>query len=275
MLLLDWIDLRQPERTLFLRSPLSKSAGGSALFNTQEAEVFPARRTREQFEKYFVPGFTILLFLAQAAAGWWLWRGLNQAPAPTAGGNALMLASVQGLGALLLFMLGKYVSGVVRLEQNRLLRPVAGYLLLNAYLFAVVVGTAIATQLEYPKVDLIVARILSGVICLVAAETLIGLVMEAYRPRVKGREVRLLFDSRLVGVLSQPEGVVTTLAHALDYQFGFNVSETWFYRFLEKSLAAIIILQVALLLLSTTFVIIDPGEQALLERCGQPVATRP
>ena len=26
---LDWIDLRQPERTLFLRAPLSKSAGGS------------------------------------------------------------------------------------------------------------------------------------------------------------------------------------------------------------------------------------------------------
>ncbi len=26
---LDWIDLRQPERTLFLRAPLSKSAGGT------------------------------------------------------------------------------------------------------------------------------------------------------------------------------------------------------------------------------------------------------
>ena len=26
---LDWIDLRQPERTLFLRAPLSKAAGGT------------------------------------------------------------------------------------------------------------------------------------------------------------------------------------------------------------------------------------------------------
>ncbi len=63
----------------------------------------------------------------------------------------------------------------------------------------------------------------------------------------------------------------TTAAHALDYQFGFKVSETWFYRMLERALGWMILAQFAALLLSTCFVMIQPGDQALLERFGKPV----
>ena len=71
---------------------------------------------------------------------------------------------------------------------------------------------------------------LCGLLGLVALETLIQLVLEIYRPRVKGKIERPLYESRLVGLLGQPEGLITTAAQALDYQFGFKVSETWFYR---------------------------------------------
>ena len=54
---------------------------------------------------------------------------------------------------------------------------------------------------------------------------------------MKGRITRALYDSRLVGVLAQPEGLVATAAQTLDYQFGFKVSETWFYQFLQRSIA--------------------------------------
>jgi len=64
-----------------------------------------------------------------------------------------------------------------------------------------------------------------------AAETLISLVLEIYRPRVKGRIGPPLYESRTIGLLGQPEGIVSTVAHTLDYQFGFKVSETWFYSF--------------------------------------------
>ena len=272
----SWFQMRLEERERLEKmefDELTKSPASSTLFNTGEAESFQARRTREQFEKFFVPGFTVVFLLLQAFACWWVWHWLAKSPG-TPMQQPMLIMAVFGLFALLLFMLGKYVSGIVRLENNRLLRPSAGYLLLNAYLCAAVVGAAICAQTEFPRVDLFAARVLCGVLALIAAETLIALVMEIYRPRVKGKEVRLLYDSRLVGLLSQPEGVVTTMAHALDYQFGFKVSETWFYRFLEKALAWIILLQLAILLLSTTFVMIDPGEQALLERFGRPVAGR-
>ena len=106
---------------------------------------------------------------------------------------------------------------------------------------------------------------------LIAIETLLTLLLEVYRVRMRGGEARLLYDSRLVGLLGQPEAVFTTAAHALDYQFGFKVSETWFYRMLEKALGWMILAQFGALILSTCFVIIEPGDQALLERFGKPV----
>jgi modulator of FtsH protease HflK len=104
---------------------------------------------------------------------------------------------------------------------------------------------------------------------------LISLIMEIYRPRVRGQRTRVLYESRLIGLLGQPTGLITTAAQALDYQFGFKVSETWFYRFLEKAFSWIILLQLGALFFSTTFVIVEPAEQALLERFGRPVAGRP
>jgi hypothetical protein len=94
----------------------------------------------------------------------------------------------------------------------------------------------------------------------------VGLVLEIYRVRLKGKEARLLYDSRLVGLLGQPEALITTAAHALDYQFGFKVSETWFYRFLEKALAWLVLAQLGILVLSSCIAVIPPGEKALLER---------
>ncbi|MCX6906033.1 MAG: SPFH domain-containing protein [Verrucomicrobia bacterium] len=252
---------------------LAKSASpGSSLF-TQEAEAIPARRTREQFEKYVVPCFTVLLLAAEAAGALFFWRWVGQPARLPLQGHTVVMA-VCGLFALLLFMSGKYVSGIVRLEHNRLLRPSAGFLLLNAYLCVTIAATTAAEWAEFSKVDLWVARLLCGMLSLISLETLLGLVFEMYRPRVKGREARLLYDSRLVGLLSQPESLVSTMAHALDYQFGFKVSETWFYRSLEKALAWVVLAQLGILVLSTTFVMIEPGEQALLERLGRPVAGR-
>ena len=113
-----------------------------------------------------------------------------------------------------------------------------------------------------------------ALLALIAIETLINLLLEMYRPRVKGKIGRPLYDSRLVGLLGQPEGLITTAAQALDYQFGFKVSETWFYRFFERALGWLLLLQAGALLLSTAIVFIDAGEQGLLERFGKPVAGR-
>ncbi|HVV02142.1 MAG TPA: protease modulator HflK [Verrucomicrobiae bacterium] len=254
---------------------LAKGHSQTAMFESSDSEVFPARRSREQFERFFVPLFTAVLCLLEAAGAYLIWRWLSQ-PATVANiKDASMGLSLFALFALVLFLLGKFSATIARLQNHRLLRPGASYLLLGAYLCAAVSAGLVCVWAGTPKADFYLAHALCIVLALIAAETLITLVLEIYRPRVAGKIERPLYESRLVGLLGQPEGLITTAAQALDYQFGFKVSETWFYRlFVEKALAWLVILQLGVLFLSTGVVFIDAGEQGLLERFGKPVAGR-
>jgi modulator of FtsH protease HflK len=273
--LVSYFQMRLAERERLERleyDELTRAPSASALFNKEQGAALPARRAREQFEKFFVPGFTIVLMLAEAAGAFLLWQWLVK---PAARVQQPIFALIFfGLFFLILFILGRFSVTLVRLEKQRLLQPIASQVLTNGYLCAIVAVTMGLVYFGVERLDLYVARALALLLGIVAVETLLTLLLEIYRPRVKGREVRLLYDSRVVGLLSQPESLFTTAAHALDYQFGFKVSDTWFFQFLQRAFAWIVIGQFAFLLLSTTFVVIETGEQALLERFGKPVADR-
>jgi regulator of protease activity HflC (stomatin/prohibitin superfamily) len=271
--LLTYFHLGLLEREQFEKmemEELSKSRGSESLFTTAGADTFPARRSREQFERFFIPTFTAVLCLLQAAGAYWPWKMLEAMP-PIITDRATLGMALLGLMALLLFLLGKYSSGLARLQGVKLLRPGSAYMLLSAYASFTAVVTIALVWGKVPRADLFVARVLCVISGLAAVETLLSLILEGYRVRVQGRETRLLYDSRLVGLLGQPEAIITTAAQALDYQFGFKVSETWFYRFLEKALGWMVLAQFGALALSSCFVIIQPGDRALLERCGKPV----
>ncbi len=249
---------------------LSKSRGSESLFSTAGGDTFPAKRSREQFERFFIPSFVAILFVLEALGAWLAWQKLPGIP-PLIKDRATLSMSFLGLMGMILFLLGKYSSGLARLKGIKLLRPSSAYMLLSAYSCLIVIGTIAAYLSGVPRIDIIVARIFCVISGIAAVETLLALVLEGYRVRVEGRETRLLYESRLVGLLGQPEAIITTAAHALDYQFGFKVSETWFYRFLESALGWLLLTQFAILVISTFFVVIDPGDEALLECFGKPM----
>lgn len=276
--LMSWFQMRLEERERLERLEFDEvtkgGAASSTLFNTGEAEAFPARRSREQFEKFFLPGFTILLMLLEGAAFWWLWQWLGRMPALPAIVRPLVAMSIPAILGLVLFMLGQFSSGLARQEGHRLLRPGANALLLAAYLLWLMAVGIVGVWAGLPPVDFILARAFCVLLAMLAAENLLILLFEVYRPRVRGRIAHILYDSRLVGLISHPEGIFTTVAHTLDYQFGFKVSETWFYQFLRRSIAWLGLAYFVILAGSTCLVHVGPGEQALLERFGQPVAGR-
>lgn len=275
--LLSWFQSRLEERERLEKlelEELARSAKGTTLFDTGDAEIFPAQRAREQFERFIVPGVTVILCLAQmgGAAGLWFWL-LD--PLPQKLNQPMLLMALFGLASLILLLVGKYGAKLAQLDNQRLLRPGAASVLLGAAIsFAIALGVG-AVEAGFPKVDLYLARAFAVLLGVAGVETLISLVLEVYRPRVKGRVAsRVIYESRLVGLLGQPAGIFTTVAQALDYQFGFKVSDTWFYQFIQRAAGWMVLGQFSLLLLSTCLVFIDAGEQALLERNGKPVAGR-
>lgn len=247
---------------------LTRSASSSALFNTGETEVFPAQRSREQFERYFVPVITVLLCLVQIGGALFLWHWLGKIIRTPLHDMTVPLA-IFPVFALLMFMLGKYSAGLARMGKLRLLRPGATYLLLNAYLSAIVIIAIVLVWLGFPDYDLYAARVLVCLLLLIGVETLINLILEIYRPRVKGKVQQPMYESRLVSVLGQPEALFMTAKETLNYQFGFNVSETWAFQLFKQWLPRLILIQLMVMVFSTCFVFIDAGQQALLERNGK------
>jgi len=248
---------------------IARDRNRSALFDESGADTFIARKAREQFERFFVPAFTTLLGLGQGVGVYLLWKWLPQAPMPDLGKAPLVMVTF-AVFALILFMLGKYSARLAGLEKLRLLRPGGAYLLLGSVICVVVVIAFAGGWFDFVRLDFHLARILVVILGLSTIESFANLVLEIYRPRTQAKAQRTLYESRLVGLMGQPAGLVTTAAQALDYQFGFKVSDTWFYKFLERALAWLILFQLGMLMLSTTFVIIDPNELAIVERFGKP-----
>ena len=273
----SWFQMRleDRERTEKLEyDELARSKGGSALFENKDGGNFPAQQSREQFEKWFVPAFTIIILILQAGNAWVSWKQLAQLATVVPIKEPMVVGSLLGLFALGLFLLGKFSSTIARLENHRLLRPSSSYLLICAYLAAAAAISVALVEFGAPKLDFIVAKVMVVLLGLAAVETALNLILEIYRPRVKGKVAQPVYESRLLGLLAHPEDVFTTAAHTFDYQFGFKVSETWAFQYFRRAILWLLLAQFGVLLLSTCVVFIDPGERGLLERSGKPVEGR-
>ena len=247
---------------------LDRSRGNESLFAGAAEDAYPARNARRQFEKWVVPAFSVLGLLGQALGLWWIYGELSEWTTPAQDGAVLSIMFF-GLFMVVLFMMGKYSAGLARMDGQELLRPGANYMLLGSVVSAAVVLAQAASYFGYPAWDRNITWAVLIVLLVSALENLVTLVLEIYRPRIDDKKARLLYESRLIGLLGQPGGLISTAAQALDYQFGFKVSETWFYKYLEQKLALIIAIQVVVLFLSSSFVVIQPNEEAFRERFGK------
>lgn len=243
---------------------------GGALFEREGHELLVAQNRLAVFEKYFVLLCTVVMV---GLLGWlsgYLVNSLLSATIVAKVGNAPLSAAFLVGQALLSFMFAKYAAGMATERVWRPLRAGGSYMASCAVmLFVVAVGLAFV-HFEAPQVDRVIAYVVPACMGLLALEMLANAVLDVYRPRVVGREPRSAYDSRLLGLLVEPGTIVRTVADTLDYQFGFRVSDTWLYRFLEKALAPLILFQVCTFYLLTCVLIVGPDESAFIEHFGKP-----
>jgi len=235
-------------------------------------DVLRAKRAREQFEKFFIPGWTIMLLLVEGIGAYFLLKFLSRYDIkdPNKGWAFIQAAFFIGF-ALAQYLFGKYSVGLAQYDGTRMLRPGGSFLMLASIMSVLTAVSSVTGLFGFVKFDLYAARVMGAFLAFLTLETLIILIMEIYRPRVRGREIQLLYESRVVGLLGQPGGIIKTVAHTLDYQFGFKVSDTWFYRYVERAFVWLILLFASVFMVSSCFVVLEPHEQALLERFGKQV----
>ena len=247
------------------------------LFDDREMAELREHAGLATFERFVVPAVSIVLALGLLALCVWHIRSASLAgwSATAAVATRKPLAGAVGL-AIIFFaglLVGKYCVALSQSREFRMLRSAGAFMLGNAALSFVVAFGLVMVHFGAAQLERSLSFIVPGIMGLIGIEFLLNMLLDVYRPRMPGEETRPPYDSRLLGLIAQPGSMVKTIAATLDYQFGFKVSETWFYRFMGRAIIPLIIVQVVVLWLLSCIVIVRPGEMAFIEHWGKPVLT--
>jgi len=255
-----------------------RAAGGTeSIFAGDEERLLLARRRLAWLYRWILPAFTILILvlLVVFSLRYWAWPlsgGLYSNAWTRPVNEDLSVAFIAG-ASFLAFLLSRYTTGMGRQPEWRLLRAGAAWLM-----GCTLAGTAVAAMLVLASFDMVMpertlAYVLRIVMLVLAGEILLNFILDFYRPRQRGEEPRPAFESRLFGLFCEPGGIARSIADALNYQFGFEVSSTWFYKLMQRATTPVIFFGVVTMFAVSCLVVVDPGEAVIIERFGVPRQT--
>lgn len=286
---ISWLHLRsfrlanEEKMALEEAERIRKEQGRQKLFDSEDISSSVAQSRLREMEKYGATIAGLLIIAFQAIIGGTYLAALLSGNDTIANQDNLGLPLINeelsnttfasgitfGI-SFICFLFGKYAAGMSKIRNFHILRAGAGFTLVSAILNLLLAASFLMGYYGYLWGDKIVAIIITAMLIILSFEMLINLVLDFYRPRIAGKIDRPVYESRIASLIAQPEGILHTFSQTLDYQFGFNVSETWFFKFINKAIAPLILFQLATLYLLTSIVIVEPGEVAIIERWGRP-----
>lgn len=252
---------------------LAESKQASTIFQAGggRAVMFAvAQRRLDLLEKWFIPVFSAIIAAYLAAIGLYLLKTVSAA-ADHEAKQPLVCAACMTAVAFVSFIISRYATGMSAQPQWKPLRAGGSIFLGIAILcFAMAISLAMAQFKIFVVINIIDFTVPILLLAL-GAETALNIVLDIYRPRLKGQYARSAFDSRLLGIINEPGGIFRTAASTIDYQFGFKVSQTWFYKLLEKAIVPLILFAAVTLYLLSCIVVVTPNEEAIIEHFGNPL----
>ena len=254
----------------------------ATVFDLEDEALLLARRRLRWMYRWVLPIAAVLIIAALAAStlATWNW-GLTQ---PISGfewktiQQADLLVWFLGGCAFLCFLLSRYAIGMARQPEWQMLRAGAAYLMgmtLAAVAMVAVLGAMLMSEKGTPWVipEHVLAYVLRYLMLALAVEFALNLVLDFYRPRQPDEEPRPAFDSRLLGLFTEPGGIARSIAEAINYQFGFEVSSTWFYKLIERSAVPLVGFSMFCLLMASCLVFVGQEERVVVERYGRRLGT--
>ena len=262
-----------------LRREKAESGGGEAIFG-EEGGMGLAFRVAEArlrwMQRWLIPTFGLATAVYLCVMGLVLWQRLGNAGLSLGSEGWGTLASVPmalvilAILMILTFLLSRYTSGMGRVPEWQLLRGCGAYMLGNALMITLLmIALGVWQYTQVATWEQALAYAVGAVMVVLAGEIGINYVLDLYRPRTPGAEPRACFDSRLLGLIAEPGGIAHSIAEALNYQFGFKVSQTWFYQLLARAFLWLLAAGALSLWAMTCTTVVQPYEHVIIERWGK------
>jgi regulator of protease activity HflC (stomatin/prohibitin superfamily) len=263
----EQLDMAQMSKALRQETIFSGGADRTSLFEqAQKRLVF--------FEKWVLPALSIIIAAVEITVGLLLYQQIGSSIIEWKFQNPLLCLVLVVIISFVSFLLSRYATGMSAETIWRPLRAGGSYLLMTAFLGGFAAVSLGLAQFKYTFGLTILEYSIPWLLVVLGCEILLNTLLDIYRPRVAGQYTVGALDSRLLGLINEPGGLFHTVASAIDYQFGFQVSHTWFYKLLEKAILPLVLLMVLVLYLMTSIVIVGPGQKGVIEHLGSPDTER-
>ena len=262
-------------------SELRDARPEASIFNTSRDESGLASRRLRQMYRWMLPIASLLVagILILLSVMTFLWFGRLEDPENIANLQSQFSVGTSAgwqiaicLGfAVVAFILSRFVAGMSKQAEWQNLRGGAGFMVGNALVCLAIAVGIVFTLFEKTGAMRIVSHGILIFMLAVAGEILLNFVLNLYRPRRAGETPRPAFDSRILSLLAAPDSIVRSINEAVNYQFGFDITSSWGYQLLLRSVAWLIVFAVVALLLLSTIVVVEPNQQGVRLRFGQVV----
>ena len=253
----------------------ASDAAAASAFESGGEDLRVAARRLANVQRWLLPIMSIAVAATLISVG--LFRaptGFNLTDpdafeAPTGGVSGWAIALGLGM-AVVGFVFARFAAGMGKQEVWGALRAgssqavvaaLSGLLIGAAYFLSAAFGSEWLLR-QLPAIFPI-AMVVLGV------EVILNLVLDLYRPRKPGEDPRPAFDSRLLGFVAAPDRIAESVGEALSYQFGIDVTGSWFYRLVSRSVMLLLVLAVLVGWGMTALVVIEPHQRGLVLTFGR------
>lgn len=246
------------------------SAAQASVFQEAGSELRVAARKLDGMHRVLLPAVSLVIGGALVALGWLryaegarLIREETPLPDLTGWGMAIGLA-VAAIG----FIFARFAAGMAKQEIWSNLRAGATWSV-GAALVGLLI--AVAHGVSFAAGDALLRQmpiIIPIIMMALGAEIFLNFVLSVYRPRKVGEYQRPAFDSRILGFVAAPDRIAESISEAVNYQFGLDVTSTWFYQLFSRSLAKLLLLGGLAIWALTIALVVGPDEKGVVLRSG-------
>lgn len=250
----------------------------ASVFEESGTELRVAAKRLAGLYKYMLPAVSIGMGIALITLGWGRLSGgptttaqqINAGVAESAGRGQHGWAIALGIGiAVIGFVFARFTSGMARAKVWENLRGGSVYSVGSA-IFGLAI--AIAHFADLAGVGAVLGWLsdaLAITMIALGAEVFLNFVLDIYRPRPAGEYARPAFDSRLLGFVAAPDRIAESINDAINYQFGYEVTSSWFYKLLSRSFVWLLLFGGVAVWLMTSLAVVEPHQRGLLLVRGQ------
>jgi len=260
---------------------LREARPDASIFDASRDETGLASRRLMQMHKWMLPIVSLLVASLLILLSVLTFAWLAELEDPESSANLqydFMVGTSTGwqiaisLGfAVIGFIFSRFVAGMSKQPEWQNLRGGAGYMVGNALVCLAIAVGIVFTLFEKSGAMRIVSQGILIFMLAVAAEIILNFILNLYRPRRRGEMARPAFDSRVLSLLAAPDSIVRSINEAINYQFGFDITSSWGYQLLLRSVAWLLLFAVVALLALSTIVVVEPDQQGVRLRFGRIV----